>query len=480
LSVLPKSQKPDITQIKTVNLGYKYKLYPNIEQRSILNHQMFIYNQSYNICLNLWQKESKKNKSLDKNKRKYRSATSYDKVVKRVLRARKLDFKTVVTQQSRMNFLKAAQRAFSKEVVRDRMKAIEKAQTPKEKAKAYNYGFPKFKSSKDIHQSFVWNNQGHTLLDHNNERFHILQIMREQIKFRYHREFPDNFKMCSIHISKDGDDFYASFNIEFKKEMDLEISNENLDISKSIGIDLNAYTIAVSEDMEALFKDKHNNKISISLKHLIDNGANSRKKLKYAKNIKVLERKQSKRVLKAKKTKSKLGVNYKKTQKRLNKKTTKIANQKKDLYHKISKTLTESFELIAVEDLKTKNMSKSSKGNEIVHGKKVKQKSGLNRTILNASFYQFAAMLQYKQTMLNDKLFVKVNPAYTSLECSRCENRDKKNRPKQDKFECTKCGFKINPDIQASFTILKRGLKSFGIGTIPVDLKHKAFHVQTH
>jgi len=51
------------------------------------------------------------------------------------------------------------------------------------------------------------------------------------------------------------------------------------------------------------------------------------------------------------------------------------------LYHKISKTLTDKFELIAVEDLKIKNMSKSSKGNEINHGKMVKQKSGLNRTI---------------------------------------------------------------------------------------------------
>ena len=109
-------------------------------------------------------------------------------------------------------------------------------------------------------------------------------------------------------------------------------------------------------------------------------------------------------------------------------------------------------------------MSKSSKGNELCHGKMVKQKSGLNRAILNASFYQFLAMLEYK-SKLNDKIFVKVNPAYTSLECSICGNRDKKNRPKQDKFECTACGFKINPDIQAAQTILKRGLGVFGLGT---------------
>jgi putative transposase len=222
---------------------------------------------------------------------------------------------------------------------------------------------------------------------------------------------------------------------------------------------------------------------------LIDNGATNRKGLKYKKSSLVLLRKQSRRVLKKlnnsknNKTKFKLGSNHKKTQSKINKLTKKVANQKNDLYHKISTALTNKFDLIAVEDLKTKNMSKSSKGNEITHGKKVKQKSGLNRTILNASFYQFVSMIHYKTTMLNDKLFVKVNPQYSSQECSACGNIDKANRPKQDKFKCTVCRFETNPDIQASRTILKRGLQSFGLGTSLVDFgasapslrKHKAF-----
>ena len=51
---------------KRVNLGYKYRLYPTKDQTKILNHQMYIYNQAYNICLNLWQKENDKNKNLPK------------------------------------------------------------------------------------------------------------------------------------------------------------------------------------------------------------------------------------------------------------------------------------------------------------------------------------------------------------------------------------------------------------------------------
>jgi putative transposase len=454
--------------IKTVNLGYKYRLYPTQEQMEILNHQMFVYNQVYNICLNLWQKENSKNKDIDKKDRVYRSAVSYDKVVKRALRKRGIKFSTVVTQQARINFLKAAKRAFSKEVVADRLRAIEKAITPKERAKAYRLGFPKFHSSKEPFQSFSWNNQGYQLLNHKNSKFKILRILKQDIEFRYHRNFPKDFKMCSITISKDSVGYYVSFNIEFEKQINLVVSSENIDISKSIGLDLNAYNFASSQDVSKLFEN-------VKDKHLINNGATNRKGLKYARAVKVLERKQSRRVLKSLKNKTKLGTNHKKTQYKLNRLNKKLSNQKNDLYHKISKTLTDKFELIVVEDLKTKNMSKSSKGNEINHGKMVKQKSGLNRTILNASFYQFVSMIEYKQTMLNDKLFVKVNPAYTSQECSQCGNRDKANRPKQDKFKCTECGYETNPDIQAAKTILNRGLESFGLGISLVDYKHKAF-----
>ena len=441
--------------IKRFNLGFKYRIYPTKEQIELLNHQMFVYNQAYNICLNLWQKEQEKNRNLPKEQRKYRKAQSYDAVVKRVLKFRKIPFKTVVTQQARINFLKAVNKFFSKDVVAQRLKAIEKAQTAKEKVKALKLGMPKFKSSKNIEQSFNWNNQGYSIIDTDNKRFKILRVMKQNLKIRWHRDLPNNAKIKSITFSKDVIGYYVSFNIEFEKEIDLEVSIDTFDISKSIGIDLNGYNIAISQP--------------INNTHLIDNGANSRKVIQNSRIIKILQRKQSRRV-----KKGKIGKNFKKTQKKLNKRYKKISNQKIDTYHKISKTLTDKFELIAVEELKIKNMSKSAKGNEINHGKNVKAKAGLNKTILNASFYQFQSMLEYK-SKLNGKLFVKVNPRYTSLECSVCGNRDKANRPRQDYFKCTKCGYETNPDIQASKTILKRALESFGIGTILMDLKQKAF-----
>lgn len=74
--------------------------------------------------------------------------------------------------------------------------------------------------------------------------------------------------------------------------------------------------------------------------------------------------------------------------------------------------------MIAVEALQTKNMTKGTKL------KNVKAKSGLNKAILNTSFYQFAQMLEYKLKN-NDKFFVKVNPQYTSKTCSICGHIEK-------------------------------------------------------
>jgi len=123
--------------------------------------------------------------------------------------------------------------------------------------------------------------------------------------------------------------------------------------------------------------------------------------------------------------------------------------------------------MIVIEDLKTKNMSKSSKGNIVEPGKKVRQKSGLNRSILSASFFEFARQLDYKQTLLNDKLLIKVNPHYTSQLCSKCaingiEFKDKDNRKTQAQFKCISYGFTTNADLNASNNILFRGLTGYG------------------
>lgn len=45
-----------------VNKGFKFRLYPTKEQQDKLQHCFFVYNQAYNIGLNLLQEQYKKTK----------------------------------------------------------------------------------------------------------------------------------------------------------------------------------------------------------------------------------------------------------------------------------------------------------------------------------------------------------------------------------------------------------------------------------
>ncbi len=70
--------------------------------------------------------------------------------------------------------------------------------------------------------------------------------------------------------------------------------------------------------------------------------------------------------------------------------------------------------MIAIDDLRvSSNMSKSAKGNTEEHGKNVKAKSGLNKSILDQGWYEFRRQLEYKQ-LWNGGLVVAVPAQYTS------------------------------------------------------------------
>jgi len=75
--------------------------------------------------------------------------------------------------------------------------------------------------------------------------------------------------------------------------------------------------------------------------------------------------------------------------------------------------------MIVLENLQIKNMTKSAKGDLEKPGKMVKQKSGLNRAILNQGWGLFKTFLEYKQSWSGGHVLY-VNPKYTSQECPIC------------------------------------------------------------
>ena len=79
------------------------------------------------------------------------------------------------------------------------------------------------------------------------------------------------------------------------------------------------------------------------------------------------------------------------------------------------------YDLISLEALKIKNMTKSAKGTKDKPGKNVKAKSGLNRSILEQGWGLFCQRLTDKATnAVTPVEIIAINPAYTSPHTRAC------------------------------------------------------------
>jgi len=127
----------------------------------------------------------------------------------------------------------------------------------------------------------------------------------------------------------------------------------------------------------------------------------------------------------------------------------RIATIRHRWHHETSRTLADTAGLLAIEDLKTKAMTRSAKGSVKQPGRNVRQKAGLNREILNTGWSQLRRMLEYKAAHVEV-----VPPMYTSQTCRGCGATDPANRKSQSEFKCVRCGHKGNADVNAALNIM--------------------------
>ena len=156
------------------------------------------------------------------------------------------------------------------------------------------------------------------------------------------------------------------------------------------------------------------------------------------------------------KNKVKFSQNWQKLKAKITKLHHKITNCRKDFLHKISTQISKNHAMIYIEDLQVSNMSKSAKGTVEAHGKNVKQKSGLNRSILDQSWFEFRRQLDYK-TQWQGGFLVAVPAQNTSRTCPCCGHVAKENRQTQANFECVECGYTENADVVGALNVLGRG-----------------------
>lgn len=130
------------------------------------------------------------------------------------------------------------------------------------------------------------------------------------------------------------------------------------------------------------------------------------------------------------------------------------AARRKDWVEKTSTRLAAEFDLIRVENLRVKNMTRSARGTLTEPGLNVAQKTRLNRGILANGWGRLVTRLEHKAP----KRVEEIPAAYTSQACAVCRTVDKEARESQAVFCCRACGHTANADVNAAINIANGGI----------------------
>jgi putative transposase len=159
--------------------------------------------------------------------------------------------------------------------------------------------------------------------------------------------------------------------------------------------------------------------------------------------------------------------NRKRIRRRLAREWRKVRNQRLDFHHKTARMLIDACDVIGLEKLNTAGMTRkpAPKPDPDQPGhflpNQAAAKAGLNQSILDAGWAQFASILAGKAEEAARHVIL-VNPAYTSLDCHACGARC--IRPRQDTVICPHCG-PWDADINAAQNIASRA----GLGSGQAD-----------
>ena len=121
-----------------------------------------------------------------------------------------------------------------------------------------------------------------------------------------------------------------------------------------------------------------------------------------------------------------------------------------DWAHQTARALARTAEVVGLEDLKTKNLTRSAKGDAENPGKNVRQKSGLNRAILGAGWGALRRALEYKCGEVKT-----INPANTTRRCHACGEVNETLTLDIRTWKCPKCGAAHDRDGNAAKNITK-------------------------
>ncbi|WP_331740387.1 transposase (plasmid) [Streptomyces cyaneofuscatus] len=131
----------------------------------------------------------------------------------------------------------------------------------------------------------------------------------------------------------------------------------------------------------------------------------------------------------------------------------RIAERRATYLHTLTKQLTTRYATIAIEDLNVRGMSASARGTVEQPGRKVRQKAGLNRSILDMAPAEIRRQLDYKIRWNGSRLAVCDRYFPSSKTCSACGWQNPRLTLTDRTFICEPCGLTIDRDLNAARNI---------------------------
>ena len=282
-------------------------------------------------------------------------------------------------------------------------------------------GFPKFKSkfkknsfrTNMIKREYKGNTYYNIKLDLINKTITLPKL--KNMKIRGYRKLNKiNGRIINATIFKEMDNtYYVSVVVEE------DVINPKYIPTTIIGLDLGVKDLVITSN----YQRYHNEKV-------IE---------KYEKRIQRKQRRLSK--------KEKGSNNYNKLKQEIARIYKKIKNTRKYLIHHITKDITENNDIIVCETLKVKNMIKNHH---------------LAKSITDVSLSEIIRQLEYKAKWKGKKLY-KIDTYYPSSQiCNHCgyKNPLLKNLSIRE-YNCPKCNYKLDRDINAAINIMFEGLKKY-------------------
>ena len=284
--------------------------------------------------------------------------------------------------------------------------------------------FPRFKQ-KGNGDSFHYPDKKQIKLDQGNRRIFLPKL--GWLRYRKSRDVLGDVR--NVTVSWSGGKWFVSIQTQRELEQPLPTA------TTAIGIDVGIARFATMSD-EACIESLNSFK-------------------KHQQRLARYQRRMSRKV--------KFSNNWKKAKARVQKIHASIANARKDFLHKVTTTISKNHALVCIEDLQVRNMSGSAKGTSEHPGKRVRQKCGLNRAILDQGWREFRRQLEYKMAWSGGTL-VAVPPHHTSQTCPTCGHVSKDNRQTQAVFRCLECGYENHADVVGAINILERGCRLLACG----------------